>query len=118
VTTFNIPIDVQCPSVSYGVNGTQHVFFVGEDLHIHELYSSGANWFINDLTLGSAGNPPLAASDWYLSPITGYWDGSIEHVFYIGSDSDIHELYYNGGWNTSDIVASGPGARPPPSTSP
>ncbi|MGE2717004.1 hypothetical protein ACQI4L_23340 [Mycolicibacterium litorale] len=32
-------------------NDSQHVFFVGVDSHVHELYiTSGAGWVDNDLT--------------------------------------------------------------------
>jgi hypothetical protein len=33
------------------------------------------------------------------SSITGFWDGQVEHVFYEGTDSHIHEVYhYHGTW--------------------
>jgi hypothetical protein len=89
---------------SFFENGFEHVFYVGDDADVHELYfnthDSALGWRHNDLN--SHHNAPKA---FYDSALTGFWDGAIEHVFYVGDDFHVHELYYNGDWWPNDISA-------------
>jgi hypothetical protein len=84
---------------------SNHVFYLSTDLHVRELYYNG-KWWGNDLTAdtnGPAANPEL----------TSFFDGSVEHVFYV-SDGDHHvrEPYYNGKWWGNDLTAATNGPFP------
>jgi hypothetical protein len=92
---------------------TQHVFFIGDDGHIHELYYDTA-WHHNDLTVSSGGPAQpvghLAAYVWEKQ--------STEHIFYVGPGSDtfishVRELYYDGKWHDHDLNQALPDAPPP-----
>jgi hypothetical protein len=93
---------------------TEHVFFIGSDSHIHELYHDTA-WHHNDLTQlsGDPGKPlgHLAAYVWEKQ--------GTEHVFYVGNDFPprIHELYYDGKWHAHDLNQAVPDAALPASDS-
>jgi hypothetical protein len=105
---------------SYRLGNSQHVFFIGTDNHVHELFIDGAGWVDNDLTAsanaGAGAVPPTPTSD-----LTGYPLGNSQHVFFIGTDSHVHELFIDGaGWADNDLTASanaGAGAVPPTPTS-
>jgi hypothetical protein len=79
----------------FDAQGTQHVVYVGEDQHIHELWWD-SNWHHNDLT--AATGAPLAR----LNGIpTGYvFDAQgTQHVVY-ESEGHIHELWWDSsGWH-------------------
>lgn len=88
------------PTLAYRVSSTVEVYVVGGD---QRLYSPGQTFPTNPLAQISI-YPP-----WY-SPITGFWDGSYEHVFYIGTDSHVHELYrqtFGAGFFTNDLMGTG-----------
>jgi len=92
---------------------TEHVFFIGDDNHIHELYYDTA-WHHNDLTAssGGAGQPVghLAAHVWEKQ--------GTAHVFYIGSGPEswvphLRELYYDGKWHDHSLSQAIPDAPLP-----
>ncbi len=70
---------------------SQHVNFVDENVHVHELYRSpdpSAQWVDNDLTALAGGTPANR------SALDGYsqGDGS-QHVNFIDASGHVHELY-------------------------
>ncbi len=72
---------------------SQHVNFIDENGHVHELYRSpdpAAQWVDNDLT-AIAGAPQAEGSLQAYSQE----DGS-QHVNFIDIKGDVHELYLNG----------------------
>jgi hypothetical protein len=75
-----------------------HVFYLGTDNHVHELYwTGGTAWHKDDPT--SLAGAPVATSG---SALTSFVDGSgIMHVLYF-SGQNVHELYWNGSWHTDD----------------
>jgi hypothetical protein len=84
-----------------------HVFYVGADFHVHQLYFSNANtWSNQDLTVAAQG---INASN--LDQLVSFADGSGEHVFYTGTDLHVHRLsIYNSPWQDLDLTnASGSG---------
>src|SRR5271165_3095245 len=85
-----------------GVSG-MHVVYRGADDDIHELYWQNGDWSLNDLT--AATNAPAAAGDpdGYAFTANGV---SGMHVVYLGADNDIHELYWENGWNVNDLTAA------------
>jgi hypothetical protein len=80
-----------------------HVFFVGTNRDVYELYRTGTSWHCDDVT--SLAGAPLAAS--IDSSVTSFIDNSggtasIMHVFYMGPDEDVYEMYYTGHWHSDD----------------
>jgi hypothetical protein len=106
-----------------------HVFFIAAPNgtpHVIELYGQQALTLENDLTAAShtsalpvggvttcettfgVQSSPCAI---YASTITTFWDGSIEHAFYVDTNYQVRELYYyNQTWWDHSI--SGPNAAP------
>jgi hypothetical protein len=90
---------------------SQHVFFIGTDNHVHELFIDGGSWADNDLTaLAGAGAVPPTPT----SALTGYpLSDDSQHVFFIGTDGHVHELFIAGvGWADNDLTTLA-GAVPP-----
>jgi hypothetical protein len=90
----------------WGSDNSQHVNFVGVDGHLHELYiAPGApGWMDNDLTKLAAAVPPQMGT-----PLDGYWGSdNSQHVNFIGTDGDVHELYIApgaAGWVDNNLTA-------------
>jgi hypothetical protein len=85
-------------------NNLQHVHFVSDNGHVHELVYDGA-WHDNDLT--SLADAPRASVG--LNLLDGYVTtyNNHQHVNFIGSDRHVHELVYDGAWHYNDLsVAS------------
>jgi protein involved in polysaccharide export with SLBB domain len=93
---------------------SQHVFFIGTDNHVHELFIAGAGWHDNDLTALAGAVAPAAAS-----ALTGYrlvGDDSL-HVFFIGTDNHVHELFFAGGsWAANNLTALASAVPPTPTS--
>ena len=80
-------------------DGGQHVNFIDENGHVHELFRSpdpAAQWVDNDLTALAHGTPASlgVAVGPVTSPLDGYvqGDGS-QHVNFIAQNGHVHELY-------------------------
>jgi hypothetical protein len=91
---------------SFFDGSVEHVFYVSQpDNHVRELYYAKAfffgQWLGNDLTADT--NGPQANN----TALTSFFDGSVEHVFYISQpDNHVRELYYaNGKWWGNDLTA-------------
>jgi hypothetical protein len=101
----------------WGTDNSQHVNYLGSDNHIHELYrASGASptdWTDNDLTALAIAEQPHPET-----ALVSYWGSdSSQHVFFIGIDDHVHELYIapaTNGWSDNDLTArlAGDGATP------
>ncbi len=112
--TVGAPVISPCENIRGYVfrgEGTQHIDYVGVDGHVHELwwyYPSG--WHHNDLTAASrtstlalAGSSPAgyAFESGRLQP------DATQHVWYAGTDSLLHELWYGSGvWHVNDVATS------------
>jgi photosystem II stability/assembly factor-like uncharacterized protein len=83
-------------------DNSQHVFFIGTDNHVHELFINGGSWHDNNLTTLAGAVPPTPTTH-----LTGYPLGdNSQHVFFVGTDSHVHELFINGGsWADNDLTA-------------
>jgi Abnormal spindle-like microcephaly-assoc'd, ASPM-SPD-2-Hydin/Fungal fucose-specific lectin len=94
---------------------SQHVLFIGTDNHVHELFIDGGSWADNDLTAlaGAGAVPPI-----HTSALTGYpLSNDSQHVFFIGTDSHVHELDIAGaGWNEHDLTTLAGAVAPTPSS--
>jgi len=90
----------------FSAQGTQHVNYLGEDFHIHELWWDGSGWHHNDLSNASGAGP----ANYNAFPV-GYVFAAqgTQHVNYLGPDSHIHELWWDvNGWHHNDLtLASG-----------
>jgi len=69
----------------------EHVYYVGEDSHVHQLCWNGYTEFDQDLTAGTVGAIPVQPNTY----LTSFSDVSGRHVYYIGNDFHIHQLYWN-----------------------
>ena len=83
-----------------GPNNVIHVYYLGGDAHIHELYwTGGTTWTAFDPTAAAG-----AGGAFFTGGITSfYYNGKI-YIYYIGiNDSALHELVWQGGttWSTS-----------------
>ena len=92
---------------------SQHVFFIGTDNHVYELYiTAGAGWIYNDLTALARAVPPNPTT-----ALDGYrLSDDSKHVFFIGTDGHVHELQIarGGRWVDNDLTTlAGAGAVPP-----
>ena len=69
---------------------SKHVFFIGTDNHVYELYfTAGTGWVFNDLTSLARAVRPAATS-----AIDGHrLSDDSKHVFFIGTDNHVHELF-------------------------
>lgn len=83
-----------------------HVFYEGTNGHIYEFYcacNSGGTWHFDDPT-SLAGGAPAAAPG---SALTSFIDGGVMHVFYLGANNNVYELYWISGtvWHSDDPTA-------------
>jgi len=85
---------------------TQHVFYLSENGHVHELaWDDPKGWQTTDITAST--KAPAAVGD---SALTSYvWaDQKTQHVFYLSNDGHVHELWWEAGkvWKTQDLTAA------------
>jgi hypothetical protein len=80
-------------------NRQQHVNFIGTDGSVHELVYDGS-WKHNNLTqlTGAPGARVGAGLDGYATNYNGQ-----QHVNYVGLDSQVHELVYDGSWKHNNL---------------
>ena len=97
-------------------DGSQHVNFIDDVGHVHELYRNpnpAAQWVHTDLTAHAIGGTPAALN----SPTDGYSqaDGS-QHVNFIDAAGHVHELYRSpdpaAQWVDTDLTAHAIGGTP------
>lgn len=84
---------------SSGFDQQQHVVYIGVDNHVYELYNLNA-WKFNDLTslTGCSLAHPVSSLSSYVTSFNEQ-----QHVDLVGVDGHLHEIYYDGGWKTSDL---------------
>jgi hypothetical protein len=93
---------------SFIYTGVMHVFYLGTNNNVYELYwDGGTAWHHDDPT--SLAGAPVAISG---SALTSFDDGSgVMHVFYLNSENyqelNVQELYWNGGtaWHTDNATS-------------
>jgi hypothetical protein len=94
----------------YSDGSGEHVNFIDGGGHVHELYNgefSAGQWTDNDLSHAANAANPVSA--FFGSPLAGYTDGSGEHVNFIATDGDVHQLYNgpSGQWTDIDLIGTG-----------
>ncbi len=94
-------------------DNSQHVFFIGTDNHVHELFIDGGTWADNDLTALAGAVPPTPTS-----ALTSHRLGDdSQHVFFIGTDNHVHELFIAGaGWHDNNLTTLAGAVPPTPTT--
>ena len=97
-------VDQSMIAYAFEDQGTQHVIYVSQDLHVEELWWNNSGWHHNDLT--AAASAPLPAVD---QGITAYAfeDQGTQHVIYVRQDLHVEELWWdNDGWHRNDLTAA------------
>ena len=100
-------------------DSSQHVNFIDENGHMHELYRSpdpAAQWVDNDLTAFANGTPAYTKGGFSISPIDAYSQSdSSQHVNFIDSNGHMHELYRSpdpaAQWVDNDLTTYAGGAQ-------
>lgn len=95
-------------AINNTIANTMEIHYIGADQHVHTLWYDGS-WHTADLSF-MTGAPNAALN----SSVTAAMDpiGNTEDVEYIGTDSHVHQLWYNGLWHTTDLTnASGAAAN-------
>jgi hypothetical protein len=89
----------------FAIGNDVFVYFVGSDQHIHEFYTHGPWWFDTDLT--QAANGALAGAAYNGKQLVAFTTPNNEHhVYYVESNGNIHQLYYNGAtWTDENLTA-------------
>lgn len=121
---------VMVPSPQGAITGywdsldAQHVFFVGADAHIHEMYDpfSGGQWVDNDLFLLAMAQGPVGSLSPTYPALNAYWgENRSQHVNYVDAgNGHVHELYSpsSGGWVDNDLTELAATNGPSPAASP
>jgi hypothetical protein len=74
---------------------TMHVFFAAQgSSNITEMYYWSGRWWWGS----PGGQAQVYVGGGIGTAISSLWDGSVEHIYYLGTDSQTHEDYYNGNW--------------------
>jgi len=102
------------PMVSYTTGSLTQYFYVDTNGHVHD-YVDGIDLttYTGALAINWDGNYPFSPPPPELycgySKMTGFWDGACRHVFYIATDSHIHEMYScessGASWYEHDLFA-------------
>lgn len=89
-------------SIADTAKGVQHVFYVGLDQHVHQIYS-GNNWAGEDITNETEASVPALAT-----PLTSFQDDpdGQQHAFYFGQDTHLYHFWYAGSWYKQDLTPS------------
>jgi hypothetical protein len=80
-------------SVLDGASNYVHVYYVGGNQHVYELYGTGTTWHYDDPTALAGG----VAAEFYSGLTSIIGTGSIIHIFYYDSNYTLQELYWLGG---------------------
>jgi hypothetical protein len=99
------------PLTSFSNANGEHVFFIGLDGDVHQLWHSYSSGKVTDgnHTLATGAKPPLILPPVVnaqgipicpdicrnMTPLTGFSNANGEHVYYIGADYDIYELRWD-----------------------
>jgi len=85
------------------LSGSEEVYFLDSNGNVHEFWtwsSAPTGWYANNVTAAS-GDAPLAFPESPLTTDISTLDNT-DHVFYVGTDQNVHELWFNGTWHYAD----------------
>jgi hypothetical protein len=89
-------------------NQQTHVYYVDNSVNydVHQLFYNGTSWSDEDLTVVSGAARGAIGP----SAVAGFPVGNFQYVYYIGSESDVHQLLYdNARWTDTDLSATAGG---------
>lgn len=95
------------------VAGTEEVFFLDSNKNVQEFWAPSTNptgWNNGNVTAQSQGALAFPGSP--LSTNVSTIDNT-DHVFYIGSDQNVHEMWWNGIWHSDAVNTQTSPAAPP-----
>jgi probable HAF family extracellular repeat protein len=87
----------------YAIQDGQHIFFVANNQHVHQLYFNNSSWADQDIT-GYNGNQELAATN---SAVSAFADARGQYTYFVDTKQHIREYLYdsNGIWHDTDLSA-------------
>jgi hypothetical protein len=104
---------------SFGDSYGEHVYYVANDQHVHQLWRNTQIWTDQDLTSSTGGPsaPPGSEVSSGIGVLTFLGITYAENVYYVANDQHIHRLWYNTqSWADQDLTKSttpvGPSAPP------
>jgi Fungal fucose-specific lectin len=103
------PIAGTVAAYMFDAQGTQHVFFVGVDHKIYELWSDPTGWQSSDLSAMTQAPTPAG------NALTGYAFEAqgTQHVIYTGRDGHLYELWWDSGkWSVGNLTAGAKAPKP------
>jgi hypothetical protein len=92
------------PMTGFAIDTVDYVFYVGPNQHVDVLYYvEGSNWTYVDLTT-LTGAPTVSGGSGFASLV----NSAQGHMYYIGSDLHVHEIFWRSGgqWLTNDLTTS------------
>jgi hypothetical protein len=95
------------------VAGSEEVFYLDSNRNVQEFWAASTSplsWHASDVTT-AAGGAPLAFAGSPVSTDVSTIDNT-DHVFYIGVDQNVHELWWNGTWHYADDTTQTAPAAP------
>lgn len=104
------PVAVSKSNLSTILSRTQdHVMYIWTNQHVYQLVTNSSDeWVFQDLT--STTNGTAAATG---SPLSSFYDSIGQHIYYLGSNQHIYQLYYSTSsqtWSDQDLTAMANGA--------
>jgi hypothetical protein len=92
--------------------GAEHVYYLGSNQHVRQLYNVGGGWADQDLTAATAGPSAIPRS-----AVSGFSFQNFQYVYYVSHDQHIHQMLYNNvKWADSDLTGQTGGALSSSST--
>ncbi|HLI76143.1 MAG TPA: hypothetical protein VKV02_04290, partial [Acidobacteriaceae bacterium] len=85
-----------------------HVFYIGVDQRLHQLYYPGT-WLTENVTADAGTQIPALNS-----PLTSFKDDpdNQQHAYFLGADAHFYHLYYSNGWFSQDLTSGAPVPAP------
>ncbi len=85
-------------------DGSSHLYYIGTDQHVYQLFFGGQGWANQDLTAVS-GASVLAASG---SALTSFFveNDRTSHIFYLDVNQHVQQVFFDGAqWIGQDVTA-------------
>lgn len=108
VTGGEVPVSGS-PLASFDDSHGQHVFYIGNDHSVRQMYYTGGKWTNQTLVAGDAAETGSSlVANWLTSGSTVE-----EYAVYEGSGGHVRLLFFNGSsWSNTDLTAATGGAAP------
>ena len=102
------PLVAWGPATSFSNAAGEHVYYMGLNYHIYQLYWNPATETESVLDLTAMTGAPLVAwgpiTEWGPVPMTSFSNAAGEHVYYLGFDRHIYQLYWNSLTKTESVL--------------